>query len=108
MANGLFLRPARSFTISGSALNFVGSATPQIGDIILASYRTAAVSGVNFSDAETPAGTVNGTNATFTLANVPNPGASLALYRNGLHLESGRGINTLSGSTITFVAGASS
>jgi hypothetical protein len=102
--DGLFLTPGVNFTVSGSALTFAGSATPQIGDIILASYRTAAVSGVNFSDAETPGGTVNGTNATFTLANIPNPAASLTLYRNGLHLEAVADY-TLSGSTITFVTG---
>jgi hypothetical protein len=102
--NGVFLTPGVNFTVSGSALTFPGATTPQIGDIILASYRSAAVSGVNFADAETPGGLVNGANATFTLANVPNPGASLALYRNGLHLEAAADY-TLNGSTITFLTG---
>jgi len=35
-------------------------------------------------DNEIPAGLVNGTNATFTLANAPSPSTSLGLYRNGV------------------------
>ncbi len=58
-----------------------------------------------FIDAEVPAGAVNGSNAAFTLAYVPNPPASLALYRNGLLMRQG-GDYTLSGNTITFVTGA--
>ena len=54
-----------------------------------------------FIDAEIPAGTINGTNAAFTLANVPNPPASLALFRNGLLLTQG-GDYTLSSNAITF------
>ncbi len=56
---------------------------------------------VGFIDAETPAGTMNGANTTFTLANTPNPSASLALFRNGL-LMSAAADYTLSGNTITF------
>jgi hypothetical protein len=57
-----------------------------------------------FIDAEVPAGAVNGSNAAFTLAFVPNPPTSLALYRNGLLLRQG-GDYTLSGNAITFVSG---
>lgn len=54
-----------------------------------------------FSDSETPAGTVNGTNTVFTLAFSPSPAASLELYRNGLRQEEGADYQ-LSGNTITF------
>jgi hypothetical protein len=55
-----------------------------------------------FIDNETPQGTINGSNASFVLANVPNPSASLALFRNGL-LES-QGVDyTLSTNAITFL-----
>jgi hypothetical protein len=37
----------------------------------------------SFSDDETPSGTINGSNLTFTLAHTPSPSASLSLYRNG-------------------------
>lgn len=50
---------------------------------------------------ETPAGTVNGSNVAFTLANAPASG-SLQLYLNGLRQRPGAGNDyTLSGSTIT-------
>jgi hypothetical protein len=58
-----------------------------------------------FSDAEVPAGTVNGINATFTLAAAPSPAASLVLIRNGLVQTAGIDF-TLSNQTITFLAGA--
>jgi hypothetical protein len=58
-----------------------------------------------FIDGETPQGTLNGTNASFVLANIPNPSTSLALYRNGLLLLQG-GDYTLSGNNVTFLTGA--
>jgi len=99
--NGLFLRYGADFTVSGSTITFPGT-PPQTGDVLRASYRTGTLSGVTFVDAETPTGTVNGSNATFTLANAPNPAGSVAVYRNGLRMT----LNidyTLSGSTITFL-----
>jgi hypothetical protein len=58
-----------------------------------------------FIDGEVPAGTPDGSNALFVLANVPNPSASLALSRNGLLLRQG-GDYTLSANNITFQTGA--
>lgn len=55
-----------------------------------------------FIDGEVPGGLINGTNPIFTLANTPNPAASLHLYNNGLRLLLG-GDYTLSGNTITFL-----
>jgi hypothetical protein len=57
-----------------------------------------------FSDAETPAGLVDGTNDTFTLLNPPSD-LSLSLFRNGLYMKAGFDYN-LTGSTIQFVPGA--
>jgi hypothetical protein len=62
-------------------------------------------SSTTFVDSEVPAGAANGSNNSFTLANVPNPSTSLALFRNGLLLTQG-GDYTLSSNTITFAAGA--
>jgi hypothetical protein len=56
--------------------------------------------GATFVDAETPGGTLDGVNATFTLAGTPNPPASLTLWRNGLTQKPGLDFS-LSGSTIT-------
>lgn len=61
--------------------------------------------GANFVDGETPAGLLNGTNAVFTLADVPSPASSLELYRNGLRLKQGLDY-TLEGNVITFASGA--
>jgi hypothetical protein len=58
-----------------------------------------------FVDAETPGGAINGANASFTLANAPNPAASLSLFLNGLLQDQGVDY-TLSASAITFATGA--
>lgn len=79
----------------------LSSLTTQITNLGLASSTTNAV----FIDAETPTGTLNGTNAIFTLANAPSPGGSLTLFRNGL-IQSNNIDFTLSGATITFNAGS--
>ncbi len=54
-----------------------------------------------FVDSETPSGTVDGSNTTFTLSSPPSPTASLALFRNGVLQKQGLDY-TLSGNTITF------
>ncbi|HXA48949.1 MAG TPA: hypothetical protein VNV86_01525, partial [Candidatus Acidoferrum sp.] len=58
-----------------------------------------------FNDNETPAGLVDGANATFTLAAVPNPASSLVIYRNGVLQKVGQDYS-LTANTITFLAGA--
>lgn len=55
-----------------------------------------------FATRETPSGTVNGSNVTFTLANTPVSGSD-EVYLNGLIQDSGGGNDyTISGATITF------
>ena len=54
----------------------------------------------NFADNETPGGSVNGSNVTFTLAHTPSPAASLRLYIDGVHQTQGTDY-TLSTATIT-------
>ena len=74
-----------------------------INPIVFTAVSSGGGGGPNFSDEEIPGGTINGVNVTFTLANAPNPGASLLLHQNGLCLQQGSGKDyTLSGSTITF------
>lgn len=55
-----------------------------------------------FADSETPADSIDGVNASFTLAFAPFPAASLLLYRNGLLQRQGSDY-TLSGKNILFV-----
>ncbi|MDP9112716.1 MAG: hypothetical protein M3O20_03430 [Acidobacteriota bacterium] len=58
-----------------------------------------------YSDAETPAGSVNGVNAAFTLAFAPAPATSLIIFRNGL-LQTHSFDYSLSGNVVTFLAGS--
>ena len=58
-----------------------------------------------FVDQETPGGTIDGTNRTFTLAGAPSPSTSLHVYRNGI-LQRVSVDFTLSGSTMTFLPGS--
>ena len=57
-----------------------------------------------FVDNEKPAGTIDGANPNFTLANVPNAG-SLTFYRNGLR-QAENVDYMISGRTITFATTA--
>ena len=58
-----------------------------------------------FADAESPAGVVDGVNASFQLTGAPAPSSSLTLYRNGLAMKLGADY-ALAGSTISFLAGS--
>jgi hypothetical protein len=58
----------------------------------------------NFADQETPAGTIDGSNATFTLAHAASPGASLELFRNGMMQKGGGFDYSLAGSTVVFAS----
>jgi len=99
--NGLLLQQGADYTVSNNSLTFLASA-PQTGDILTASYRmSVSLTGVGFVDGEVPAGAINGSNASFTLSQIPYPAASVAVYRNGLRLSSNADY-TISGSSITF------
>lgn len=56
---------------------------------------------IAFSDNEVPGGTINGTNALFTLSNAPAPATSLSLFRNGMLLRPSLDY-TLNAAAITF------
>lgn len=64
---------------------------------------TAGLSNTNFVDKESPSGSINGSNTTFTLANTPIAGSE-HVYLNGVLQDSGAGNDyTISGSTITYL-----
>jgi hypothetical protein len=63
----------------------------------------SAGSPIAFVDEESPGGVVDGSNATFTIANTPSPVGSLHLFRNGILQKVGFDY-ILTGSTITFFA----
>lgn len=58
---------------------------------------------IGFVDMETPTGTVNGVNTSFTLTQAPAPAASLHLYRNGI-LQKPALDYLLSGNAVTFLS----
>jgi hypothetical protein len=58
-----------------------------------------------FVDNDAPAGLVDGANTVFALSGVPNPAASLTVYRNGMLQKLAQDF-TLSGNQIQFVAAA--
>lgn len=57
---------------------------------------------LNFADNETPTGSINSSNVTFTLAHTPNPAASLNCFRNGVQQRAGGADFTLATATITY------
>jgi phage-related tail fiber protein len=70
---------------------------------VTAGTNPTTFTSANFVTGETPSGTVNGSNVTFTLANTPTAG-SQELYLNGILLESGAGNDyTISGVTISML-----
>ena len=56
--------------------------------------------GTYFVESETPTGSVNGSNQTFTLAGTPNPATSLEVFINGQKIVLTTDY-TLSGDTLT-------
>jgi hypothetical protein len=84
----------------------VETAVGTLGDCVHVDGTTGPCGGPTptFSDAEVPAGAIDGVNTAFTLQNSPS-GGSLLLVRNGLYLTAGADY-TLSGNAITFINGA--
>jgi len=59
-----------------------------------------------YVDFETPAGVVDGTNAVFTLADVPNPAGSLTMLRNGLVQQAGLDFSIQADGSVQFLPAA--
>ena len=89
------------------ATGAIDAAVGNLGDCLHVDGTSGPCStfSTTFIDGEVPAGTLDGSNTSFILANVPNPATSLALYRNGLLLRQG-GDYTLASNTVTFLTGA--
>ncbi|MGP0074777.1 MAG: hypothetical protein ACLPWF_22930 [Bryobacteraceae bacterium] len=112
LQSALNTRPAigTSFGISRSAVidatGAIDAATGNASDCLHVDGTSGpcASTSITFIDGEVPAGTINGSNAAFTLANVPNPSTSLSLFRNGLLLTLGVDY-TVSSNSVTFLTG---
>lgn len=104
--NGVLQMNGIDYSVSANTIAFASGEPPQTGDELLAYYRIpGAGASASFADAETPAGAVDGVNTSFQLANSPNPGASLKLFKNGALLEQNIDY-TLANQTITFASTA--
>ncbi len=104
--NGLLQTPGVDYSVSGSALTFLPASVPRITDTITAYYRIPGSAPLaSFTDAETPAGTIDGSNLSFTLATAPSPALSLKLYKNGVLLNQ-NGDYTLAGNIVSFASAA--
>jgi hypothetical protein len=110
LVDDLSVRPMKGVAFGSNGVAVVDdsgaleTAVGQIGQCVLVDGTTGPCGGnaPTFVDAETPGGTLNGTNNTFTLAGIP-AGASLMLFRNGVYMTAGSDY-TLSASTLQFAS----
>ena len=113
LTGDLGLRPVKGPGFSGgraAVINASGGIEAVFGnpsDCVFVDGTSGPCAGASplFSDGEVLAGTIDGTNAAFTLANTPSPAASLTLFRNGI-AQKATVDYTLTGSTVQFLAGA--
>ena len=117
LTNALAVRPTSGvgFSIGRAAIiNQAGQiegATGNLGDCVHVDGSADTCGGGSggisplFSDAETPAGSVDGSNPTFTLSFAPSPIDSLILFRNGLLQKHGVDF-ALANKVVTFFTGS--
>ncbi|PYT22378.1 MAG: hypothetical protein DMG57_35300 [Acidobacteria bacterium] len=114
LTGDLALRPIKGLGFSAgraALINSSGVVEAVVGnpsDCVLVdgtSGPCGSTSGTQYVEAEIPAGVVDGSNATFTLAGSPSQPSSLSLFRNGVLQQLGSDY-TLTGSTVQFLAGA--
>lgn len=110
LVSDLAQRPVKgaAFGANGVAIvdnnGILETAVGQTGNCVLVDGSTGPCGAPTYSDAETPGGVIDGSNASFTLANTPS-GTSLMLFRNGIYQTTGADY-ALSGSTVTFTPGS--
>jgi hypothetical protein len=75
--NGILQKAALDYTVSGTNIQFVPAATPQPGDILLASYRTAGTGGTIPQVLCTAAGTATSATSLGSLGTCTIPSALL-------------------------------
>lgn len=114
LENELALRPLEgvAFTVGRAAIidssGQIDGAAGNLSDCVRVDGSSGACGSggggllPSFADGEVPAGSINGANTVFSLANIPSPAGSLDLYLNGLLMNQG-GDYTLSNNVITFV-----
>lgn len=113
LSNALAARPTQGagFGIGRTAvINQAGqidAAAGRLGDCVRVDGSSGACGGATggivpqFSDAEQPAGAIDGVNTAFTLLHAPSPVDSLILFRNGLLMKHGIDY-AIAGNVVTF------
>jgi hypothetical protein len=100
--NGLLQSIGVDYTLNGASVTFLPTSVPRATDVLTAFYRVPGPpTTVVFVDSETPSGTMDGSNLSFTLNATPSPATSIKLYKNGVFLTKGSDYS-LNGNTITF------
>lgn len=106
-------RTASGLRTATTIVAISGAAAPSAGQVLVALTASSAewqdqalgLTDANFVDSEVPSGTINGSNAVFTLANTPVAGSE-HIYLQGVRMRPGAGNDyTISGATVTFEAG---
>jgi hypothetical protein len=96
-----------NLNVPQAAYQFLTSGTFDISTISpITTYPNPVVgptNNLNFQYEEVPAGTINGTNATFTLDYTPSPISSINLFQNGIRQTRGTAF-TITGNTITYAS----
>src|SRR4051794_5693420 len=95
-----------SFSGFNTTLAGLGTSVSNLNATVnnIANNATPASSGTpGFIDNEIPQGTIDGTNAVFSLSNFPNPSTSLMLFVNGV-LQANGSDYSLASSKITFLS----
>ncbi len=118
-ALGLAVNAGSGLAVLSSGVLAAGQFPALSGDVtttagaLAATVNNTAGSGfakyTNFVANETPAGSINSSNTTFTLANTPatvrGSASSVQIVQNGIELDAGAGNDfTISGTTITMLA----
>jgi hypothetical protein len=102
-------QPLPAMTLIGNLGSVPAAASPvtvkALASAIVAQPPAVPSTVPNFTDNVVPTGTINGSNAVFTLPSTPNPAGSLQLFRNGVLQTAGMSADyTLSAATITYNA----
>lgn len=104
--NGILQVSNVDYSLNNKNILFAVGSIPQNGDVLQASYRIGApAQSVAYIDAETPQGTVNGTNLNFSLSTAPSSN-TLRIYRNGALLFPGVDYS-VNGAVLNFTSTAS-
>lgn len=103
---GLELNTGLQVNTDDSSIEKDGSGNLRVkaGGVTNAMLATTYIQQANYVVRETPSGSVNGSNTTFTLASTPVAGTEM-VFLNGILQEPGAGNDyTISGGTITYLA----